>query len=140
MKSKWLYIGVAGALGVLGIVWWQTQKGAAPSGAQNAVDPNAQIGGGLPAMGTAPDIGNLLWYNQIPVIGNLLPQSAAAQGSQIGGGRPGAVTAPDIGNMLAYIPGVMSVPQATSVDPYSSDYLTNQTWNYQTTGGAQEFS
>jgi hypothetical protein len=84
MKSKWLYIGVAGALGVLGIVWWQTQKAAAPSGAQNAVDPNAQIGGGLPAMGTAPDIGNLLSYNQIP--------------------------------------GVMSAPQATSVDPYSSSY------------------
>ena len=97
MKSKWLYIGVAGALGVLGIVWWQTQKAAAPSGAQNAVDPNAQIGGGLPAMGTAPDIGNLLSYNQIP--------------------------------------GVMSTPQATSVDPYiTSNYFNPSSSNLPTSG------
>jgi hypothetical protein len=85
MKSKWVYLGIAGALGVLGIVWWQTQQSAAPaSGAQNAVNPDAQIGGGLPAMGTAPDIGNLLSYNQVP--------------------------------------GAMSAPQLTSVDPYSNSY------------------
>jgi hypothetical protein len=84
MKGKWLYVGVAGALGVLGIVWWQSQKSAQVHGATNAVNPNAQIGAGAYAQGTMPDFGNLLSYNQIP--------------------------------------GVMSAPQATSVDPYSSNY------------------
>ena len=82
--NTWLYVGVAGALGVLGIVWWQSQKPATPTGAQNAVNPNAQQGAGANAQGTMPDIGNLLSYNQIP--------------------------------------GVISAPQATSVNPYSSNY------------------
>jgi len=79
MKDKWLWVGVAGALGVLGIVWWQSQKSAAPTGPQNAVDPNAQTlgeGGGswYGAQGTAPDIGNLLSYNQVPGASVLTPQ------------------------------------------------------------------
>ena len=74
MKDKWVYVGVAGALGVLGLVWWQTQKSAAPMGPQNAVDPNSQVGGGLGAQGTAPDIGNLLSYNQVPGATILTPQ------------------------------------------------------------------
>jgi len=90
MKDKWLYVGVAGALGVLGIVWWQSQKSAAPQGPQNAVDPNAQVNAGAFAQNYAPDIGNLLSYNQLP--------------------------------------GVMSAPQLTSVDPFSSNYY-NPGWN-----------
>jgi len=85
MRSKWVYVGVAGVLGVLGIVWWQSQKSATPTGPQNAVDPNAQVGAISP-MGTAPDLGNLLSYNQVP--------------------------------------GAISAPQLTSVDPFAGNYYS----------------
>jgi len=90
MRSKWVLFGVAGAVGVLGIVWWQSQKSAAPQGPQNAVNPNAQVNAGAYAQGTAPDFGNLLSYNQIP--------------------------------------GAISAPQVTSVDPFSSNYYSFP-WN-----------
>lgn len=83
-RNSWLIVGGIGATLVLGFVWWNSNK-AQPDQAQNAVDPNAQIGAGANAQGTMPDIGNLLSYNQIP------------------------------GSTLI-------TPQATSVDPYSSNY------------------
>jgi hypothetical protein len=52
------------------------------------------------------------------------PQNAVNPSAQIGAGATAQGTMPDIGNLLSYnqVPGVMSAPQATSVDPYSSNY------------------
>jgi len=79
-----LIVGAIAAVALFGVGWYLTQTPAAPAGAQDAVNPNAQIGAGAYAQGTMPDFGNLLSYNQVP--------------------------------------GSISAPQATSVDPYSSNY------------------
>jgi hypothetical protein len=65
------------------------------------------------------------WY----LTGGLQAQPAGAQnavnaGAQTGAGAFAQGTMPDLGNLLSYnqVPGVLSAPQATSVDPYSSNY------------------
>lgn len=63
LSKTWLVVGGIGTTLVLGLVWWNSNK-SQPTGAQNAVNPNAQIGAGSYAQGTMPDIGNLLSYNQ----------------------------------------------------------------------------
>jgi hypothetical protein len=65
------------------------------------------------------------WY----ATGGLQAQPAGAQdavnpNAQTGAGAWAQGTMPDIGNLLSYnqVPGSLSAPQATSVDPYSSNY------------------
>jgi hypothetical protein len=65
------------------------------------------------------------WY----LTGGLQPQPAGAQnavasGAQTGAGAFAQGSMPDLGNLLSYnqVPGSLSAPQATSVDPYSSNY------------------
>jgi hypothetical protein len=66
------------------------------------------------------------WY----LTGGLQPQPAAGAqnavnpNAQTGAGAWAQGTMPDIGNLLSYnmVPGSLSAPQATSVDPYSSNY------------------
>jgi hypothetical protein len=53
------------------------------------------------------------------------PQNAVDPGAQLAAGPFAAQgTMPDIGNLLSYnqVPGAISAPQATSVDPFSSNY------------------
>jgi hypothetical protein len=83
-KSLLIFGGLA-VVALVGLGWYLTGGlQAQPAGAQDAVNPNAQVGAGAYAQGTMPDYGNLLSYNQVP--------------------------------------GAISAPQATSVDPYASNY------------------
>jgi hypothetical protein len=51
-------------------------------------------------------------------------QNAVSPNAQTGAGAFAQGTMPDLGNLLSYnmVPGALSAPQATSVDPYSSNY------------------
>lgn len=66
-RNSLLLLGGVAAIGVFALAWYVTSaQSSTPSTPQSAVNPNAQTGGGLPAGGTMPDIGNLLSYNQVP--------------------------------------------------------------------------
>jgi hypothetical protein len=78
-KNSWLIVG--GIAGVAIILYALTRNSGSSTAAQNAVNPDAQIGAGAYAQGTSPDIGNLLSYNQ-PTGGSLLiPQATNVDGS-----------------------------------------------------------
>jgi hypothetical protein len=51
-------------------------------------------------------------------------QNAVSPNAQTGAGAFAQGTMPDLGNLLSYnsVPGSMSAPQATSVDPYLGNY------------------
>lgn len=82
-RNKYLLLGV-GAVGVFALGWYLTNQNASNSSssasssntAQNAVDPNAQVGT-TGAQGTMPDFGNLLSYNQVVGSTVLTPQATS---------------------------------------------------------------
>jgi hypothetical protein len=94
MRNKWLYVGAAGVLGLLGIVWWQSQKSATPTGPQDAVNPNAQVNAGAFAQNATPDIGNLLSYNQIVGSTAIIPQATSVDPFAGNYYNPGWTTVP----------------------------------------------
>jgi len=88
LNKTWFIVGGIGATLLLGLVWWNSNK-TQPDQPQSAVNPNAQIGGGLGAQGTMPDIGNLLSYNQIPGSTILTPQATSVDPYSSNYGVPG---------------------------------------------------
>jgi hypothetical protein len=67
------------------------------------------------------------WYLSSGSSSSSGPQNAVAPGAQLAAGPFAAQgTMPDIGNLLSYnqVPGAISAPQATSVNPFAANYGT----------------
>jgi hypothetical protein len=88
-QNKWLVILGVGGIGLIAAGFYFAQKQTSNVGAQNAINPNAQVGAGAFAQGTMPDIGNLLSYNQIPGATILTPQATSVDPSASNAGVTG---------------------------------------------------